>query len=151
MALSIGVRGRYSCGTVLERACQLLGLPPPLPPTILATLDQEYPGWKLAPVTSLQIRQLNSKAPAQSLAQSVVAGDFDHDGKRDYAVQIVFTAPDQVDPIVTEQIIIIFLSRESAYEETIVQSMGLDPTVYLWVSNKPMTETGSNAQDKRHE
>jgi hypothetical protein len=121
------------------------GPPLPLPPAILTTLNQEYPGWKLAPV-SPQIQSEFKKHKINRLP-SLTSGDFDHDGKRDYVVQIVFTAPDQGEQPVTEQIVIVYLWRENAYEETIVQSMGLDPTVYLWVANKPMTETGSNAQD----
>jgi hypothetical protein len=129
----------------------LLGLalaatPPPspgvaLPQSIRATLNQEYPGWKLAPVT-LQIQQTFKKHHANRLP-SLTYGDFDHDGKRDYAVQIAITTPGE-----EEQIVIVFLARGDGYEENILESMGLDPTVYLWVANKALTETGPNAQDK---
>ncbi len=103
---------------------------PVLPDVVRASLDQEYPGWKFAAVTT-QIQQ-EFKKHKSNRSPCVAAGDFDHDGKRDYAVQIALTAPGQ-----EEQIVIIFLARDNAYEETVVQSMGLDPTVYLWVpSNK---------------
>ncbi len=126
----------------------LLGaVPPPptpsassLPLAIRATLDVEYPGWKFAPVTP-QIQQEFKKHRANRLP-SLAVGDFDHDGKRDYAVQIALTSPGQ-----EEQIVIVFLARNDAYEENIVQSMGLDPTSYLWVAKKTLAETGPNAQD----
>src|SRR5690349_16120709 len=92
-----------------------------LPPAIHATLDQEYAGWKFASVTP----QINNefKKHWANRQPSLVAGDFNHDGKKDYAVQIVLTTPGQ-----EEEIIIIFLAKGTGYEENIVQSMGIDPT-----------------------
>ncbi len=116
-----------------------------LPETIRATLDQEYPGWKLAPVTP-QI-QSEFKKHRANRSPSMASGDFDHDGKQDYAVQIAFTAPDQPEQIVTEQIVIFFLSRGDAYEETIVQTMGLDPTVYLWAAKDLLRVLGGPVGD----
>src|ERR1019366_8612251 len=77
---------------------------PSLPVAIRVTLDVEYPGWKFAPVTP-QVQQEFKKHRANRLP-SLAAGDFDHDGKKDYAVQIALTTPGQ-----EEQIIIIFLAR----------------------------------------
>src|SRR5690348_792104 len=74
-----------------------------LPESIRAALDQDYPGWKLAPVTA-QI-QKEFKMHAVNHSPSWVSGDFDHDGKRDYAVQIAMTTPGQ-----EEQIVIVFLA-----------------------------------------
>jgi hypothetical protein len=107
---------------------------PPSPPiaipaAIQASLDQEYPGWKLAPV-SPQIQQTFKKHKGSRLP-SLVIGDFDHDGNRDYALQIALTETGQ-----EEQIVLFFMDRGPSYEETIVQSMGLDPSVYLWVSHQ---------------
>src|SRR5690349_16055080 len=114
---------------------------PPIPAAIRAQLNQEYPGWKLAPVTP-QI-QAEFKKHHPNRFPCLVGGDFDHDGKKDFIVQIVLTTPGE-----EEQIIILFLARDTGYEETILQSMGIDPNVYLWVSNRALTETGSNGQDK---
>src|SRR5579871_914327 len=72
--------------------------PPPLPPAILSTLNEEYPGWKLAPVTA-QIQQEFKKHKINHYP-SVTSADFDHDGKRDYAVQIALTTPGQEEQIV---------------------------------------------------
>ena len=100
---------------------------PSLPESILAMLNQEYPAWKLAPVTPQVQREFIKHKINRS--PSLVLGDFDHDGKMDYAVQLALTTPGQ-----EEQIIMVFMARDNAYEETIVQSMGPDPTTYLWVS-----------------
>ena len=112
----------------------------PLPEAIRTTLDQEYPGWKLAPVKR-EVQQAFNKHHTSRLP-SLIAGDFNHDGHWDFAVQIALTAPGQ-----EEQIVIVFLARPGAYEETIVQSMGLDPNVYLWIKNKSVSETGASGQD----
>ena len=111
-----------------------------LPSAIHATLDQEYPGWKLAPVTP-QIQQ-EFKKHRVNHPPSLAAGDFNRDGKRDYAVQIVLTTPGE-----EEQIIIVFLAGANGYEETILQSMGIDPTSYLWISHKAISETNASAQE----
>src|SRR5437879_10097754 len=78
-----------------------------LPQAIRATLDQEYPGWKLAPVTP-SIQKAFNKQHASRLP-SLTVGDFDRDGKPDYVVQIALTTPGQ-----EEQIVIVFLARENA-------------------------------------
>jgi hypothetical protein len=114
---------------------------PVLPSNIRTVLDAEYPGWKLATVTP-QIQQEFKKHRANRLP-SLAVGDFDHDGKKDYAVQISLNTPGQ-----EEQIVIIFLARDTGYEENIVQSMGIDPTTYLWVANKPYSVTGPDAQER---
>jgi hypothetical protein len=108
-----------------------------LPESIQSTLNEEYPGWKLAPVTP-QI-QATYKQHKVTHSPSVAAGDFDHDGQRDYAVQIILNTPGQ-----EEQIIIAFLARAGHFEETILQSMGIDPTNSLWVMRVSIDETGAN-------
>jgi hypothetical protein len=110
---------------------------PTLPPSIRATLDQEYPGWMPAPVTP-QIHMTYTQRKAAH-SPSFAAGDFNHDGKRDYAVQIVLKTPGQ-----EEQIIIVFLARGDGFEEIILQSMGIDPTSSLWVTRTTIDETGAN-------
>src|SRR5580765_7766045 len=85
-----------------------------LPQAIRSTLDAEYPGWKLAPVT----KEIQQEFKKHHLTQppSLVSGDFDHDGKQDFAVQIALTELGS-----EKQIIIIFHARNDSYEETIVQ------------------------------
>jgi hypothetical protein len=102
-----------------------------LPQAIRATLNQEYPGWKLAPVTVAIQKEFNKHHFTR--LPSLTAGDFNHDGKLDFAVQIALTTPGA-----EEQIVIVFLAGENSYEENIVQSMGLDPTTYLWVAQNKL-------------
>jgi len=112
----------------------------PLPESIRATLDQEYPGWKLAPVTPLI--QKAYKQQKTTHAPSLTAADFDGDGKRDYAVQIVLNTPGE-----EEQIIIAFLARGDHFEESILQSMGIDPHYSLWVLRTALDETGAHPEN----
>jgi len=108
-----------------------------LPDSIRVTLNQEYPGWKLAPATP-QIQKAY-KTHHSAHPPSLASGDFDHDGHTDYAVQIMLATPGE-----EEQIIIVFLSRGDHYEETILQSMGVDPNYSLWVTRTSLDETGAN-------
>jgi hypothetical protein len=98
-----------------------------VPGKIRSILDQEYPGWELAPV-SPEVR-LAYKQHKAAHSPSITQSDFDHDGKTDYAVQIVLRTPGQ-----EEQIVIVFLARDDGYEEIIVQSKGIDPTSSLWAT-----------------
>jgi len=108
-----------------------------LPESIRSTLNAEYPGWTLAPVNP-QIQSVYKQRKINH-SPSVAAGDFDVDGKRDYVIQIALNTPGQ-----EEQIIIVFLARGDHFEETILQSMGIDPSYYLWVKQTSIDETGSN-------
>ena len=103
----------------------------PFPESIRLTLDQEYPGWKLAPASPAVLKEYKAHQVAHS--PSVVTGDFNRDGKKDYVIQIALMTPGQ-----EEQIVIAFLAQNDGYDEVILQSMGLDPSVYLWTSNKDL-------------
>src|ERR1039458_3690327 len=39
---------------------------------------------------------------------------------------------------------IVFLSRDGAFEEMILQSMGIEPSFYLWVVKRAVDETGAH-------
>lgn len=110
-----------------------------LPVSIRATLDEEYPGWQLAP-SGAEVRSEFKKLKSRHFP-SLAIGDFDHDGKRDYAVQIVLSSPGQ-----EEQIIMIFLARASGYEESILQSMGIDPGSFLWALKMKLDESGAQVE-----
>jgi hypothetical protein len=69
-------------------AAALLAPAPPLPPAVRREVDAAYPGWKFATV-SPALRHL--LAPGQR--PEWVSGDFDGDGRRDYAVQLVRATP----------------------------------------------------------
>lgn len=114
---------------------------PHLPEAIRTILNQEYPGWKLAPVSS-QVQETFRKHKIGH-APSMLGGDFNADGRKDYVVQITLTQPGE-----EEQIVIVFLQKDNSYQEIILQSQGLDPTLYLWTGKKQIPETGADGQDK---
>ncbi len=116
-------------------------VPIALPAEIKTTLDHEYPGWILAPVNAAVQKEFNQKKTHR--LPSLTYGDFDRNGKRDYAIQIALTAMGQ-----EEQIVIIFLQHIGTYAEHIVLSMGLDPSTYLWAQKKAVPETGPDALEK---
>jgi len=97
-----------------------------LPPALLSQLDQEYPGWTLSPVNA-EVQKIFA-ADHVGHPPCVIWGDFNHDGAKDYGVQIALTEPGQ-----EEQIAIGFVARHGSYEETVLESRGLDPAVFLWV------------------
>lgn len=96
-----------------------------LPSPILEMLNREYPGWTLARASKPVQDQFTKHQAGHP--PSVMGGDFDGDGQKDYAVQISRTQPDE-----EEQIVIVFLKRADAFEEFVLESRGLDPDVYLW-------------------
>lgn len=53
-----------------------------MPPEVRAHLDRELPGWQL-PRLGPAIKQCNAQAKV------IVSGDFDGDGRTDYAVEVV--------------------------------------------------------------
>jgi hypothetical protein len=116
--------------------------PPPagprgdLPPSIIATLDREYPGWVFARSSRPVLDQF-AKHPAGH-PPYLVGGDFDDDGAKDYAVQIARTQPGD-----EEQIVIAFLRRDDVFEEIILESRGLDSNVYLWTRRRPRPDAAS--------
>jgi hypothetical protein len=111
-----------------------------LPAVIKSTLDKEYPGWKYAPA-SPAVKDLFRK---QGLwhPPNLLSGDFDVDGRKDFAVQIARTNPGD-----EEQIAIAFLAKDEGYEEAILESRGLDPDVYLSIRKAPSPENPSVKRD----
>src|SRR4051812_24420888 len=56
---------------------------PSLPMGITSTLDTEYPGWNLAPISKLLI-----PLDARDRYTNLIERDLDHDGKVDYAIAV---------------------------------------------------------------
>jgi hypothetical protein len=101
-----------------------------LPADVRETLDKEYPGWVFASATPEVLQFfMKHKSPFKP---HFVWGDFDSDNQQDYAVQIALTQPDS-----EEQIVTVFLRRPESYEETILESRGLNPRVHLWKRQLP--------------
>lgn len=111
-----------------------------LPDAIRNQLNAEYPGWKFSPVTPEV--QKNFIKHVVNHPPSFLAADFDGNGEMDYAVQILIDVPGKV-----EQIILAFVKGMNTYEESVLESRGPNPDVYLGLRKKNIliimgTETG---------
>lgn len=112
--------------------------PVALPAEIRATLNQEYPGWKFSPVSASVQKEFVQHVVGHP--PSLVWADFDRDGAKDYVVQIALTEPGS-----EEQIVIAFMHRGSGYEEKVLESRGLNPSIYLWIRKLKDTSVGTQA------
>jgi hypothetical protein len=113
-----------------------------LPVAVQQVLEARYPGWRFAQLDSQLAHDL-----ARGLSAAWVAADFDGDGRRDYAVQLV--AP-SAPPESTQQIIGL-LARRSGYEPVVVMAAGLQTTVYLGREPKGGMVVDLEQYDDRHE
>jgi len=104
-----------------------------MPPTIRTVLNTEYPGWKLAAVSKSVWEEFNKTRPGHHPA--LMPGDFDQDGKTDWAISVMLNNPGEEEEFVT-----VFLARPTGYEEIIVESRAPDPEVYLWKETKNFTD-----------
>ncbi len=131
----------FSAGTVAA-----IGGPAGLPAGVLARLEEEYPGWKVA-VSSKAVWEefRKEKRPDHP---NLLSADFDKDGKRDWVVHVSLVVPGQ-----EEQFVTVFLERDAGYEEAIIESRGLDPNVYVTQRSRSVTEhvSGKNQISQRTE
>ena len=93
-----------------------------LPVTAQTVLEGRYPGWRFADLEPRLVHQL----PA-GLSAAFVVADFDGDGRRDYAVQLV--APSA--PLDSAQQVVALLARRNRYEPVLIMAGGVSTTVYL--------------------
>ena len=93
-----------------------------LPVAVQQLLEARYAGWRFAELDPHLAHDL-----ARGLSAAWVAADFDGDGRRDYAVQLV--AP-SAPPESTQQVIGLLAGR-SGYEPVVIMAAGLQTTVYL--------------------
>jgi hypothetical protein len=93
-----------------------------LPVAVRQVLEARYPGWRFAEIDPHLAHNL---VRGQSAAW--VAADFDGDGRRDYAVQLV--AP-SAPPESTQQVIRLLAGR-SGYQAVVIIAGGLQTAVYL--------------------
>ncbi len=89
-----------------------------LPAEVLPLLDNSSPGWKLA-----------------SHAPTFVTGDFDNDGKKDYALQIIYG-----DIANRSQDLMVFLNADTGLVMQMLESRGEDPNVFLGVKKSSIME-----------
>jgi len=98
----------------------------PLPPDVRRALDQQYPGWRFASI----IDSLKAQLP-EDASPEWIAGDYDGDRQRDYAVQIV--RPGSLE---TPQLVLALLRRGSRYEMHTLTSLPVQQAAYLRMAPK---------------
>jgi hypothetical protein len=91
-----------------------------LPDGVTEILNREYPGWKIAPVHSEIDRWFREYGFDSQ--PSVVKGDFDNDGRPDYAVQFLHGGQSRVAA---------FLNRDGKWEQHRLTADGVDPLTFL--------------------
>jgi hypothetical protein len=107
---------------------------PTLPVPIKTLLDQQYPGWHFAPASKAVLAEFahhQAKHPPYFLM-----ADFDGDGQTDYAVQIIHGRLGQ-----EEQNVIAYHVHDTLYEETVLESLGPNPSVYIGSAKHTLTNS----------
>jgi hypothetical protein len=96
-----------------------------LPVAARELLDREYPGWRLAPV-AVQVRDWFEQQRF-SYAPNLARGDFDNDGKPDWALEIVAGGVQHT---------LVLLNRGEGFAGNLLASDGPDPFTYLIVNRR---------------
>src|SRR5215468_9512188 len=103
---------------------------PKLPAEVTVALTQDFPGWKLAPIDP-QIQQENKYARAVA-RRGFISGDFDGDGKADYAVMLLHPS----DSGAEEQVAVAYLNTKSGWQKHLLQTSSAMPSTYLTLSRR---------------
>lgn len=97
-----------------------------LPQDVRRLLDQKFPGWQFATIRDSLRAEISPDSSAEW-----VQGDYDGDGQRDYAVQIVRPAPGD-----GQQVVIALVRRGKGYDLHTLKSFGIQQASYLRTSPK---------------
>lgn len=81
-----------------------------LPPSIRAHLDKKYASWKFSPAAGNTIAHCDKESKSHPSAAS---GDFNGDGRADYAVKIIHG---------NKTLVLEFLSRDNTFSESLLFS-----------------------------
>jgi hypothetical protein len=109
-----------------------------LPTAIKVSLDRRYPGWSFATV-SQDVTQLFGSYPRLAGAlPHLIKGDFDGDGKADYAVLIVHGKVLNAAGVAVErgEKLIVFLRRGRSYKSRRLENEAYIADVYLALARK---------------
>lgn len=100
-----------------------------LPDAIRIILNKEYANWKFSGVSKEIITFFNQNK--FSFQPNLLIGDFDGNGKKDYAVQI----NNSIDSI-HKRYVIAFLNKEGVFNSYILEMGNISPETYLYLFKK---------------
>lgn len=99
-----------------------------IPAAIRSYADSAYPGWRLSTITE----EMRSAFFAHSKSHpSYIRGDFDGNGKEDYALQITYP-----DSIQYSRAVTVFIAQGERFTPYLLRSGPEDPERYIFLSPK---------------
>lgn len=99
---------------------------PHVPPALRAMLDREYKGWHLAEV-SQEVKAYFARERV-TFSPNLLVGDFNGDGKRDYALLIEHHS---------RLVVLVFVNRGRSCTRHVLETLPKgDVSVYLWLFRK---------------
>jgi len=113
-----------------------------LPVAVRRVLEARYPGWRFA-----ELDPDLAHGVARGRSAAWVTGDFDGDGRRDYAVQLV--APSV--PSDSAQQVVGVLAGDSGYVPVVIMAAPVQTTVYLGREPKGGMVVDLERYDDRYE
>jgi Mrp family chromosome partitioning ATPase len=118
----VGFGKRLAGGFVLIVA-SVAAAQTPLPPELNRALDATYPGWRLA------------RGPGLPAERQWIRGDFDGNGRADYAIQIVRSPQDRGVKDEERQIVVVIWSGQSG-QSTIAHASAIDEVTHLALARR---------------
>lgn len=114
-----------------------------LPASAIHMLNRRFPGWKLADV-SAEVRQF-FKDELKGASPVVIYGDFDGNGRRDYAVLIHrgYLLNNQGQAYAPQHFLVVFLRRNTRYKMYVIKDPAGD---YLSLAKKGTRDYNYTAQ-----
>ena len=96
-----------------------------LPPEAQALLNDKYPGWTFAPVEDEIVRYVERQG-ARGTRPDLIAGDFDGDGRTDYAALVAHGIVEGGDgvPVGPRVRLLAFMQREKGFKLFVVDDWG---------------------------
>ena len=106
---------------------------PKLPADVITALNQAFPGWKAAPI-DLEVQQENKDAWILA-RRGFVSGDFDGDGRLDYALMLLHPR----DRGIEEQVAVAYLNTKSGWQQHLLEGFSPMSSTYLTLSRRGET------------
>src|SRR5260370_24226944 len=96
-----------------------------LPPQARDALYLKFPDWRYADISD-EVRQALKQDGAANIRPDLISGDFDGDGRADYAALIFHgtTRVDQNDVLGPDFTLVIFMARDQGYQLRVIEDPG---------------------------